>query len=108
MSYAHRMVERFAGTENDVRETQVQTYPLEQIDVPTLIVHGTRDPFVPFANHGELFARRIPGAELIALEGGEHAAIFTHREEARARVTGYLRSSAKGAVGGTPGGVSRI
>ena len=31
------------------------------------------------------------GAELLAIEGGEHVAIFTHRNEVRARVTRFLR-----------------
>lgn len=49
---------------------------------------------VPFAQHGKVLAERIPGAELVALRGGEHVAIFTHREEARARVVRFLAASA--------------
>lgn len=90
-STVHRMAARMAGTRNDVQVTQTRTYPLEAISVPTLIVHGTRDPLVPIANHGQAAARRIPGAELVVLEGGEHAAIFSHRDEARSRVTAFLR-----------------
>jgi pimeloyl-ACP methyl ester carboxylesterase len=90
-STVHRMAARMAGTRNDVRVTQTRTYPLEAINVPTLIVHGTCDPLVPFAEHGQAAARRIPGAELVVLDGGEHAAIFSHRDEARSRVTAFLR-----------------
>ncbi len=45
---------------------------------------------MPFERHGKTLAERIPGAELVALEGGEHVAIFTHRDEARARVMRFL------------------
>jgi pimeloyl-ACP methyl ester carboxylesterase len=86
-----RMAKRLQGTSNDVRVTRVSEYPLERVAIPTLIVHGTRDPHVPFARHGKVLAERIPGAALVALDGGEHAAIFTHRREARGRVTRFLR-----------------
>ena len=40
---------------------------LPEIEVPTLIVHGRRDPFFPVGN-GEAIAREIPGARLLVLE----------------------------------------
>jgi pimeloyl-ACP methyl ester carboxylesterase len=44
---------------------------LAGITAPTLVVHGTADPFFPPA-HGEALAREIPGAELILLDGVGH------------------------------------
>ena len=44
---------------------------LGEIDVPTLVVHGTEDPLFHVA-HGEALAREIPGAELLTLEGAGH------------------------------------
>jgi 3-oxoadipate enol-lactonase len=44
---------------------------LPQIAVPTLVLHGTEDGVVAPRN-AELFARRIPGAELRLLEGAGH------------------------------------
>ena len=41
---------------------------LGELDVPTLVVHGTEDPIFP-VGHGEALAREIPGAELLVLEG---------------------------------------
>jgi pimeloyl-ACP methyl ester carboxylesterase len=90
-STADQMPRRFAGTSIDIEVAATRRYPLEDIAVPTLLVHGTRDPMVPFAAHAQLAAERIPGAELVAIEGGEHAAIFTHRSEARARTTAFMR-----------------
>jgi len=35
--------------------------------MPTLVVHGRRDPFFPVGN-GEVLAREIPGARLLVME----------------------------------------
>ena len=40
---------------------------LSEIEIPTLVVHGRRDPFFPIGN-GEAIAREIPGARLLVLE----------------------------------------
>jgi pimeloyl-ACP methyl ester carboxylesterase len=93
-STSDRMALRLPGTLNDVAVTRARSYPLDRIAVPVLVVHGTKDAHVPFPEHGELLAARIPGAELVALEGGEHVAIFTHRDEARARVVRFLAAHA--------------
>ncbi|WP_435199247.1 alpha/beta fold hydrolase [Janibacter sp. GS2] len=40
---------------------------LSDLTIPTLVVHGRRDPFFPIGN-GEACAREIPGARLLALD----------------------------------------
>jgi pimeloyl-ACP methyl ester carboxylesterase len=40
---------------------------LPELAIPTLVVHGRRDPFFPVGN-GEALAREIPGARLLLLE----------------------------------------
>jgi pimeloyl-ACP methyl ester carboxylesterase len=40
---------------------------LRELAVPTLVVHGRRDPFFPVGN-GEALAREIAGARLLVLE----------------------------------------
>ncbi|HSB72655.1 MAG TPA: alpha/beta hydrolase [Candidatus Methylomirabilis sp.] len=94
LSTSDRMALRLPGTENDIRVTRTTAFPLEQIAVPVLVVHGTADRLVPFPEHGRALATRIPGAELLAIEGGEHVAIFTHRTTVRARVAEFLRTHA--------------
>lgn len=98
-STTDRMTRRFRGTDNDVRVSRTCSYPLEQIAVPTLVLHGSADPLLPFEQHGAVFGKRIPRAKLLVLEGGEHAAIFTHRQEARAEVTAFLAANAPGLPG---------
>jgi pimeloyl-ACP methyl ester carboxylesterase/predicted glycosyltransferase len=44
---------------------------LGQLTVPTLVIHGTEDPVVPYS-HGRKFAAAVPGARLVTFEGGGH------------------------------------
>jgi pimeloyl-ACP methyl ester carboxylesterase len=44
---------------------------LGEISVPTLVIHGSEDPFLPY-EHGAALAREIPGARLLALEHTGH------------------------------------
>ncbi|MEV4535313.1 alpha/beta hydrolase [Asanoa sp. NPDC049518] len=46
-------------------------HALADIAVPTLVLHGTEDPFFPFP-HGEALAREIPGARLVPMPGVGH------------------------------------
>ena len=64
---------------------------LPGLRVPTLVLHGTRDPVLPAAN-GELIARLVPGARLELLDGAGH--LFWHeRPEWTAEL---LREHARG------------
>jgi pimeloyl-ACP methyl ester carboxylesterase len=93
-SVLDRMVRRLPGTENDIRQTRAEMgYPLEEISVPTLVVHGTSDSLVPFVQ-AKALASRVPAAELLMIEGGEHASIFTHRAEVRATIDRFLATHA--------------
>jgi pimeloyl-ACP methyl ester carboxylesterase len=44
---------------------------LAEIRVPTLVIHGTDDPLLPYP-HGQALAAGIPGARLLTLEGVGH------------------------------------
>jgi pimeloyl-ACP methyl ester carboxylesterase len=94
LSTFDRMGQRFPGTANDIAVTRATEYPLERIAAPTLVIHGTEDRMLPIADHGERLASRIPRGELLALEGGGHAAIFTHRAEVLPRVARFLAAHA--------------
>jgi pimeloyl-ACP methyl ester carboxylesterase len=54
-----------AGSDSDLRPR------LHNLDIPTLVMHGTDDPAIPLA-HGRALADAIPGAEFIAIEGYGH------------------------------------
>ena len=48
-----------------------RTDDLARITAPTLVIHGTEDPIIPYA-HGEATANAIPGATLLPIEGMGH------------------------------------
>jgi len=93
-SVLDRMSKRLPGTENDIRQTRGRmAYPLERINMPTLVVHGTSDSAVPFAQ-AKALAGRVPGAEMLTIEGGEHTSIYTHRAQVRATIDRFLSGCA--------------
>jgi 3-oxoadipate enol-lactonase len=50
---------------------------LEQLQAPTLVIHGEHDQLVPLPN-GRLLAEKIPGAQLVILANASHI-FFTDR-----------------------------
>jgi len=91
LSTFDRMGQRISGTRNDIEITRTATYPLKNLHVPVLIVHGTQDPLVQFDVHAKMFEAHLPNAELLAVDGGEHVAIFTHRNIVRAKVIEFMQ-----------------
>ena len=63
---------------------------LPNIDVPTLVVHGTEDRILPY----EATARRLPGLikdlRLVPVEGGPHNIGWTHPEEVNTALLDFL------------------
>lgn len=84
--------ERIPGARNDIQVSRNETYALEGIHAPALIVHGTEDQLLPFSVHAKMLAERIPKAELLPVPGGEHVAIFTHRACVREEVRAFMRT----------------
>ena len=83
---------RRAGTENDTaQDAAIPDWPLQQIRCPTLILHGTRDKAVPFAQ-AEAAHARIAGSRLLRLDGGHMATLRKHAEVASA-VNAFLAES---------------
>jgi pimeloyl-ACP methyl ester carboxylesterase len=62
---------------------------LTGVDVPTLIIAGEADPFVP-RRIAEKMARRIAGAELTMVPGGTHFVPFEHPELVNLRIEKFL------------------
>ena len=85
-----RIPERVSGTRNDIAQARAPfAYPLERIQAPALVIHGTEDEAAPFAQ-AEALAARLPGGELLAIPGGRHVSLFTHCGTIRERVTEFL------------------
>ena len=67
---------------------------LPDIRAPTLILHGTEDQMVPVAN-ARLLAERIPGAELVLLEGAGHVYHSEQPERADRAVLEFIRRNSR-------------
>ncbi|MBA2677188.1 MAG: alpha/beta hydrolase [Ktedonobacteraceae bacterium] len=82
---------RKTGHENDLAQfAAIETYPLEQVIAPTLVVHGLSDEDVPFED-ACLLEREIPNVRLIAVEG-DHSAFYTHAEMVMPLLSKFLVS----------------
>ncbi|MGH2679940.1 MAG: alpha/beta hydrolase [Actinomycetota bacterium] len=68
---------------------------LPGLRVPTLILHGTEDQAIPVEN-AKLLAERIPGAELVLLEGAGHLYHSEQPEAADAAVLDFIGRNERG------------
>jgi len=62
---------------------------LAELDVPALVLWGADDEFAPLRG-GERFAREIPGAELVALDGVGHFLFDQDRERPKVAALAFL------------------
>ena len=84
---------RRAGMMNDWQQvTQMPSYPLSRINVPTLVIHAVNDPVVPF-EYGRFSAAQIPGAHLMEVEDGGHFCCVTHREQVVPAIDRFLNNA---------------
>jgi pimeloyl-ACP methyl ester carboxylesterase len=74
---AERVVDRAVNLESSMKNHSLidggepWRARLGEVEVPTLVMHGTEDPLFPFG-HGEALAREIPGAQLLPMEQTGH------------------------------------
>lgn len=65
---------------------------LPNIDVPTLIVHGTEDRILPFAVTANRLQGLLKDTRLVTVEGGPHNIAWTHPEEVNRSLLEFLAS----------------
>lgn len=75
------LVEQDVARARDIESTLTNHYAMSfdgpagggfaDLEAPTLVVHGDRDPLLPLA-HGEAVRDAIPGADFVVLEGAGH------------------------------------
>jgi pimeloyl-ACP methyl ester carboxylesterase len=68
---------------------EINDYPLEQIAVPTLILHSKDDPLASY-DAAARAAERIPGSHLVGLESGGHLGLG-QTERVRDAIADFLR-----------------
>jgi pimeloyl-ACP methyl ester carboxylesterase len=85
---------RRTGFINDMQQCQhTPGYPLEDIEIPTLVAHGTHDMVVPYS-HGLRSAQTIPGAQFLSIESGTHLDFISHKELIQPKIIAFLNSHA--------------
>lgn len=67
------------------------TEDLKAIDVPVLVMHGTDDQLVPFANHAPRAAELLKNGTLKAYEGLSHGMAATHPEIINVDLLAFVR-----------------
>lgn len=77
--------QRMPGTDNDAVMARLGP-PLDRITAPALVVHGTQDGDVAFAD-GTHAAERIPGAEHLWLDAEDHLGFWLGPNAATAQLT---------------------
>jgi pimeloyl-ACP methyl ester carboxylesterase len=65
----------------------------ETITVPTLLLHGRRDVFVPF-DGAEAAAKCFPSSRLVAFDSSGHAPFLEERDRYLVELTGFLDACA--------------
>jgi pimeloyl-ACP methyl ester carboxylesterase len=65
---------------------------LAEISCPALILHGTADAAIPMAKAEALRDGLAGPAELVAVDGGSHAANMSHPDQVNAALLRFLRS----------------
>lgn len=82
---------RKAGFLNDFYQFQhTSSYPLEQVQVPTMVVHGTADMVVPY-RQGEISHEHIPDNQFLTVPGGTHLCFISHEEVVKPALAAFLQ-----------------
>jgi pimeloyl-ACP methyl ester carboxylesterase/heat shock protein HslJ len=84
----HPISQRNAGMLNDAAN-YIRKYPIEQITVPTLVIHAQDDGLVPFS-HGQYTADSIPNTKFVALLKGGHFLMGQHMS-IRLQIENFLK-----------------
>ncbi|AZS88786.1 alpha/beta fold hydrolase [Streptomyces griseoviridis] len=63
---------------------------IPRIDVPTLIVHGTADRTLPIDATGRRFAKALPAARYVEIDGAPHGLLTTHTAEVNEILLDFL------------------
>ena len=83
--------ERRAGIQNDLENIHaMDNFPWEEVQVPTLLIHGDKDNLIP-VEYSQETASRIPNAELCIIKGGGHECLVTHQRQVVPRLDAFLQ-----------------
>lgn len=82
--------ERHAGVQNDLAQVHaMDDFNWENINVPTLLIHGDKDNLIPVGYSQEV-ARRISNAKLVIIKGGGHECLVSHHRQVSPIINSFL------------------
>ena len=82
--------ERRTGVQNDLAQVHaMDDFKWEDINVPTLLIHGDKDALIPLEYSQEV-AHRIPNAELVIIKGGGHECLVSHHRQVSPVINSFL------------------
>ncbi|RAX44566.1 alpha/beta hydrolase [Arthrobacter sp. AQ5-06] len=64
---------------------------IPRIHVPALIVHGTADNILPIDATGRRFAKALPSADYVEIDGAPHGLLWTHAAEVNEALLAFLK-----------------
>jgi pimeloyl-ACP methyl ester carboxylesterase len=77
-------------TSNLDMDNHPDQYPLEEINVPVLVIHAVDDSLAPYTN-AEALAKRIPDANLLSIPSGGHL-LLSQEATVRSEIARFLES----------------
>jgi pimeloyl-ACP methyl ester carboxylesterase len=91
LSVVFPVTPRLMGMLNDVYwMVKNPDYPIHQISIPTLVIHGDEDLVVPL-EHANHTTSCIPGAQLAVVPGGGHLAFAVLKDEIKQIAVQFIR-----------------
>lgn len=67
------------------------TKDLQQVDVPTLVIHGDDDQIVPFEAAGKVSAKLVKNAKLTVYPDAPHGITHTHKDQLNNDLLSFLK-----------------
>ena len=80
---------RIEGIKNDYKQFSNFSAPLNEIRVPTLVIHGNEDINVDIS-HALKLVENVAGAELYTVKGGDHYMSTTHAKEINPLIESFI------------------
>ena len=80
---------RIEGIKNDYKQFTNFSAPLNEIRVPTLVIHGNEDINVDIS-HALKLVENVAGAELYTVKGGDHYISTTHAKEINPLIESFI------------------
>lgn len=87
---------RRQGMLNDLEQAdRLPNYPFESLLCPLLIIHGTKDPFIPY-DSAKTLATRARNGRLLTLENGGHLSFLIQQARSRQAILDFVNEYSAG------------